>query len=74
MVMTLTDPRQPLSTPCPLRRFCRRHHRLRRVQVLAEKYRMEDKVQTVVLESCLKDLRVGVIYDMNKYSQNIQQF
>ena len=48
--------------------------KMTRVQVLAEKYRMEDKVQTVVLESCLKDLRVGVIYDMNKYSQNIQQF
>lgn len=48
--------------------------KMRRVQVLAEKYRMEDKVQTVVLESCLKDLRVGMIYDMNKYAQNIQQF
>jgi hypothetical protein len=37
-----------------------------------EKYKIDDQLNKTIIESIMQDLRVGILYDMEKFEQNIQ--
>ena len=45
--------------------------KLKKIKRLIYKYEIEEKLNIQLIENIMKDLRIGIQYDISKFTQNI---